>query len=207
MRRVKFSVAGALLLVCLVVFLSAVASPARQEPPQAVTSEIVLTFDPAQSKVHWTVDSSLHTVHGTFDLDHGTLRLNPETGKAAGEMVVHVSTGQSGTDSRDARMHKEILQTATYPDVVFRPTQLEGKVVPAGPSDGKLRGLFVIHGAEHDLTAEVHAELSGDRWKGTGKFEVPYVMWGIKDPSNFLLKVKHLVNVDLEMAGAVSGAK
>ena len=207
MRKVEFSVARVPLLVCLAVFLPAVASPAHQETPQAVTSEIVLTFDPAQSKIHWTVDSSLHTVHGTFDLDHGTLRLNPETGKAAGEIVVHVSTGQSGNDSRDARMHKEILQTGKYPDVVFRPTHLEGKVVPSGPSDGKLHGLFVIHGAEHDLTAEVHAELSGDRWKGTGKFEVPYVVWGIKDPSNFLLKVKHVFNVALEMAGAVRDAK
>src|SRR5262249_21769080 len=113
----------------------------------------------------------------------------------------------SGSDSRDARMHKEILQTGKYPDVVFRPTQLEGKVVPSGPSDGKLHGLFVIHGAEHDLTAEVHAELSCDRWKGKGKFEVHYVMCVVKDPSYFLLKVKHVVNVDLEMAGAVSGAK
>jgi polyisoprenoid-binding protein YceI len=207
MRKVRFSVVGALLSVSLAVFLPAVASSTHQETPQTVTSEIVLTFDPAQSKVHWTVDSSLHMVHGTFELDHGTLRLNPETGKAAGEIVVHVSTGQSGNDSRDARMHKEILQTAKYPDVVFRPIRLEGKVPPSGPADGKLYGLFVIHGAEHDLAAEVHAELTGDRWKGTGKFEVPYVMWGIKDPSNFFLKVKHVVNVDLEMAGAVSSAK
>jgi polyisoprenoid-binding protein YceI len=207
MRKVRFLQARAPLLLCLALSFSVVASPTHQETPQAVASEIVLTFDPAQSKIHWTVDSSLHTVHGTFDLDHGTLRLDPETGKAAGEIVVHVSTGQSGNDSRDARMHKEILQTSKYPEVVFRPTQLEGKLLTSGPSDGKLHGLFVIHGAEHDLAAEVHVELSGDRWKGTGKFEVPYVMWGIKDPSNFLLKVKHVVNVDLEMVGAVSGAK
>jgi polyisoprenoid-binding protein YceI len=207
MRKVEFSGVGASLLLCLALSFLVAASPTHQETPQAVTSEIVLTFDPAQSKIHWTVDSSLHTVHGTFDLDHGTLRLNTETGKAAGEIVVRVRTGQSGNDSRDARMHKEILQTGKYPDVVFRPTQLEGKVVPSGPSDGKLHGLFVFHGSEHALTAEVHAELSGDRWKGTGKFEVPYVVWGIKDPSNFLLKVKHVVNVDLEMAGAVRDAK
>ena len=207
MRKVEFSGARAILLVCLAVFFPAAASPAHQDTPQAPTSEIVLTFDPAQSKIHWTVDSTLHMVHGTFDLDHGTLRLNPETGKAGGEIVVHTNTGQSGNDSRDARMHKEILQTAKYPDVVFRPTELEGKLLLSGPSDGKLHGLFVIHGAEHDLTAQVHAELSGDRWKGTGKFEVPYVMWGIKDPSNFLLKVKHVVNVDLELAGAVGSTK
>jgi hypothetical protein len=27
-------------------------------------------------------------------------------------------------------------------------------------------------------------------------------MWGIKDPSNFLLKVKPVVNVELEMSGS-----
>ncbi len=47
----------------------------------------------------------------------------------------------------------------------------------------------------------------GDRWRGTGKFEVPYVKWGIKDPSNFLLKVKPVVNVELEMSGEVRASE
>jgi polyisoprenoid-binding protein YceI len=190
----------------LALFLPAVATPPRQQATQEATSEIVLTLDPAQTRVHWTVDSTLHTVHGTFALKGGTVHFDPETGKAGGEIVVSAVSGESGNSSRDARMHKEILETAKYLDVVFRPTQVEGKVGPSGASDVKLHGVFSIHGADHDLTALVHAELTGDRWKGTSKFEVPYVKWGIKDPSNFLLKVKPVVSVELEMSGQVKVA-
>ena len=102
---------------------------------------------------------------------------------------------------RDKRMHKEILETAKYPEVVFHPTQVEGNVASSGPSDVKLHGIISIHGSDHELTAMVHAELAGDHWTGTGKFEIPYVTWGIKDASNFFLKVKHVVNVELATSG------
>jgi polyisoprenoid-binding protein YceI len=198
---------GAVAVLGLALFLvAAVAQPSPQTTPAAV-SEVVLTLDPAQSKIHWTVDSTLHTVHGTFALKSGAIHFDPGTGKAGGEIVVYAPSGESGNGSRDAHMHKEILESAQYPEVVFRPTQVEGKVDQSGASEVKLTGVFSIHGADHDLTAEVHAELTGDRWKGIGKFEVPYVKWGIKDPSNFLLKVKPVVNVEVEMSGPVTQGK
>lgn len=196
---------GALLVLSLSL-LAAAPQTLPQAAPAAV-SEIVLTLDPAQSQVHWTVDSTLHTVHGTFTLKSGTVHFDPGTGKAGGEIVVFAPSGESGNGSRDKRMHKEILETAKYPEVVFRPTQVAGKVGASGASDVTLSGVFSIHGADHDLIAQVHAELAGDRWRGTSKFEVPYVKWGIKDPSNFLLKVKPVVNVELEMSGQVKAAQ
>ena len=84
---------------------------------------------------------------------------------------------------------------------------MEGKVSRPGSSDVKLKGILSIHGAEHEITAQVHAEFTADRWKGTSKFDVPYVQWGVKDPSNFLLKVKPVVNVELEMSGEVKPSK
>jgi len=194
---------GSLGIAGLALFLSAAAAPPRQNAAQASISEIVLIVDPAQSKAHFMVDSSLHTVHGTFALKSGTVHFDPETGKAGGEIVVYASSGDSGNDKRDARMHKEILETAKYPDAVFHPTQIEGKVAPTGPSEIKVHGVFSLHGSDHEITAQVHAELSGSRWKGTASFDVPYISWGIKDPSNFFLKVKKVVSVELEMAGDV----
>ena len=196
-----------LAVLALALFLSAATPLLQPQATSAPVSEIVLTLDPAQSTVHWTVDTTLHMVHGTFALKSGTVHFDPETGKAGGEIVVAATSGESGNNSRDARMHREILETPKYPDVIFRPTQVQGKVAPSGASDVKLDGVLSIHGADHKLTALVHAELTGDRWRGTGKFEVPYVKWGIKDPSNFLLKVKPVVNVELEMSGEFKAAR
>ena len=210
MTQVKARSLGAAILssIGLAVFLSAAATPPRvQSPAPASASVIALKLDPAQCKVHYTVDSSLHTVHGTFNLKSGSVRFDPNTGKAGGEIVVFATSGESGNDGRDKRMHKEILETAKYPEVIFHPTQVEGRVAASGPSDVKVHGMFSIHGTDHELTAIVHAELAGDHWTGTGRFEVPYVSWGIKDPSNFFLKVKHVVNVELEMSGAVKAGE
>jgi len=198
---------GILSIAGVAILLSAAAAPPRLQSPSAAASEIVLALDPVQSTVHWTVDSSLHTVHGTFNLQSGSVHFDPVTGKAGGEIVVVATSGESGNNSRDKRMHKEILETAKYPEVIFRPTQVEGKVAPSGASDVTLHGIFSIHGTDHEMAAQVHAELAGDHWTGTGKFEVPYVTWGIKDPSNFFLKVKHVVNVQLEMSGTTKVAQ
>ncbi len=181
--------------------------PARAQATPAPVAEIVLAIDPTQSQVHFTVDSTLHTVHGTFALKSGTVHFDPETGKAGGDIILIATSGESGNGSRDKRMHKEILETEKYPEVVFHPTHVEGKVSPHGASDVKLAGTMSIHGTDHAITAAVHADLKGDHWTGTATFDVPYIQWGIKDPSNFLLKVQPIVNVMLEMSGQIQPSK
>jgi len=202
----KWFCAGIVALVGLFTgFLSATERP-LQNAERTTSPEPVLRLDPAQSTVHWTVDSTLHTVHGTFVLIGGTVQFDPETGKASGEIIVSAQTGESGDRSRDARMHDEILESAKYPEVIFRPTQIEGQVARSGASDLKLHGIFSIRGSDHPLVALVHVEMSPDRWKGSCTFDVPYIAWGMKSPSNFLLKVKPLVNVEVETAGSIEEA-
>ncbi len=200
----KSLVIGAAAIAGLAVLLSASAAPPRmhiEHPATATPLELSLIVDPGQSKVHWTVDSTLHTVHGTFALKSGALHFNPETGKASGEIVVLATSGDSNNSSRDEKMHKLVLESAKYPDAAFRPTQVEGKVAASGNSDVQLHGIFLLHGSEHELSVPVHAELGSGKWRGTAKFEVPYIQWGLQDPSNWLLKVKPVVQVDLELAG------
>lgn len=203
----RAATAGLLACFAVALLLSATVTTAGLQSSGVPGSEVLLTVNPAQSTVRWSVDSSLHLVHGTFAVKSGDFHFDPETGRAGGQIVVSATSGESGNGSRDARMHKEILETPKYPDVVFRPTQIDGHVAPAGASDAKLHGVLSIHGADHDLMALVHAELTSDRWKGTARFEVPYVTWGIKDPSNFLLRVKRVVNVELELSGEVQTPK
>jgi len=193
-------------------FLPVMAAPPRQDaqtaaaPAPPAASRVSLTIDPVQSKVHWTVPSTLHTVHGTFTVTRGSMSFDPDSGKASGEIVVNAQSGESGNGSRDARMHKEILETARFPEAVFRPAQVEGKVLPSGACDVKVLGTFSVHGSDHEVTALVHAELTGNTWKGSGKFDVPYVRWGIKDPSSFLLRVNRVVSVEIEMSGSLEPA-
>jgi len=217
---IKSLIFAASAIAGITVLLSATAAPPRQAAQAtptstsaavastpAVTSPVSLTLDPAQSKVHYTVPTTLHTVHGTFDVTRGTMDFDPASGKAAGEIVVNAKSGESGNNSRDNRMHKEILETAKFPEAVFRPTQVEGIVAASGPCEIKVHGTFSVHGSDHNVVALVHAELAGQTWKGTGKFDVPYVQWGIKDPSNFLLKVNHVVSVEIEMGGSLQPAR
>ena len=184
----------------VVVFLSAIAAPPRPSIGTP-TVGVQLILDPDRSKVHYTVDSTLHTVHGTFNVKSGTISFDPATGKAGGEVVVYATSGDSGNTPRDERMHKEILETKKYPDATFRPTQIEGAVALAGPSDVKVHGIINLHGQDHEIVALVHSDMATDHWQGWAKFDVPYIQWGIKDPSNWLLKVKPVVNIALDMAG------
>jgi hypothetical protein len=80
-------------------------------------------------------------------------------------------------------------------------------VAASGPSDCKVHGIFSIHGIDHEIVVPVHAEFASDHWKETSQFEVPYASWGIKDPSNFLLKVKPTVIIELELSGEVKARK
>jgi polyisoprenoid-binding protein YceI len=188
-------------------FALTLAAPLRAQNAAATTvpvAETTLTLAPSQSKVHYILDTTLHTVHGTFNLKSGTLHFDPQTGKASGEIVVLASSGDSGNGSRDARMHKEILETGKFSEAIFHPTQIEGTVNPSGSSDVKLRGILTLHGADHEVTAQVHTTLTPDHFTATARFDIPYVSWGIKDPSNFLLKAKPVVNIDLELSGQLA---
>jgi len=201
--------ASALFVLGIAILLAA--SPAPPPPLQAQAApaaarEIVLTFEPAQTKVHYMVDSTLHTVHGTFALKSGALHFDPQTGKADGAIVVKATTGESGNSSRDARMHKEILETWKFAEATFRPAQIDGQVSLTGASDFKVKGIITVHGSEHELLVPVRSEFTGSQWKGTAKFDIPYTKWGIKDPSNFFLHVKPIVNIELEMSGTQSTA-
>lgn len=159
-------------------------------------AEIAANLDPAQTEIHWTLGGSLHTVHGKFNLKNGQIRFDDATGKARGEIVIDAKSGESGNGSRDKRMHKEVLETDKYPDAVFKADKVTGQF-QEGESRLQIHGVFRIHGEDHELTMPAVVTRKGDVATVTLHFNIPYVQWGMKDPSNFLLKVDKVVGMDI----------
>lgn len=166
--------------------------------------EVVLELDPAQTHIQFTLGATLHTVHGTFKLKHGTIRYNANDGKASGLVVVDVTSGESGNDGRDLKMHKDVLQSSQYTEATFAPTQIKGTVDLQAASQVEIQGVFNLHGSHHDLTLTFRVHKAGDQLTASTHFVIPYQQWGLKNPSTFFLRVNDKVDMDIQAAGHVA---
>jgi polyisoprenoid-binding protein YceI len=162
-------------------------------------ADTALEVPPSQTQVTFTLGDVLHTVRGTFALKRGSLNFDPASGNVGGDIVVDATSGQSGSPARDRRMHEKILESERYPEIRFRPDRIEGKVAPEGASDAVLHGVFNIHGADHEISVPVHVEAASGKYTTTTHFTVPYVQWGMKNPSTFILRVSDKVQIDVHL--------
>jgi len=169
----------------------------------ALGASYSLDLKPEATKVQWTLTDPLHTVNGTFKLKRGTIDFDPETNKASGQVVVDVASGNSGSEARDHRMHANVLESAKYPEATFTPASFEGKLAVPGTANIKVHGTFTIHGAAHEVTMDAQVTAAADKIQTKITFDLPYVAWGMKDPSNFLLKVGKTVQMSIETSGAI----
>jgi polyisoprenoid-binding protein YceI len=163
----------------------------------ALAAQHSLQLTPDNTKIEWTLSDPLHTVHGSFKLKRGYITFDTDSGKAAGEIVVDIKSGESGSTGRDSRMHAHVLESSKYPEAIFTPDRIDGKFAIQGASSLKLRGTLEIHGAAHEITMNVEVAASGSHMNTSINFAIPYVAWGMKDPSNFLLRVGKSVQVTI----------
>lgn len=157
-----------------------------------------LDLDPAKTAIYFTLHDPLHTVHGTFQLKRGAIQFDPDSGKASGEIVVDAVSGESGSGARDRRMHKDVLQSVRFPEASFVPDRVDGKLPAQGDAQMDVHGILNLHGAAHELTLHFQVQCAGSEYLASTHFTIPYVEWGLKDPSNFLLKVEKAVEIDIQ---------
>ncbi len=170
----------------------------------ALATEYRLELKPQTTKIEWTLSDPIHTVHGTFQLKHGAIDFDTASGVASGEIVVDVASGESGGGTRDKRMHANVLESSKYPEAIFVPSRIEGLVAVPGTSDIKVHGVLTMHGAPHDMIMNARVEVTAEQAHATMSFDVPYVQWGMKDPSNFLIKVSKTVQVSIDASGVLA---
>ncbi len=168
-------------------------------PVAAVADPVSYQLDPNTAKINYTVGGNVHTVHGSFRLKKGAFQFDPGSGKLQGDIVVDPSTGDSGSGARDGRMKKSILEVEKYPEIKFTPDRVEGAVAPQGTSKVQVHGSFWIHGAAHEITVPAEVENLAGQMTVSLKFEIPYVSWGMKNPSTLFLRVEDKVTIEMRL--------
>lgn len=188
----------AVALLCAVL-LGAGAAAADAEP-------WVLTLDPDATEIRFRVGATLHTVRGRFELIEGAIRFDPETGDASGRIRVDATSGDTGIDRRDRNMRRDVLASQAHPEMVLDLTGIEVQKRSSDALAGVARGRLQLRGEAHELGLEFAGRRRDGRAVVEASFRVPYVAWGLPDPSTFLLRVEPVVHVEVTAEAALRPA-
>lgn len=209
LRKPAFAAPAAPLAAALAALALAVLAP---QP--ATAAETVLRLDPAATDVSFEVPATGHDVHGLLRLASGEVRFDPATGEAAGTITVDAKSAATGNGSRDKTLHQKVLESELFPSFVFTAERVEGTVPAAGKGAIQLHGTMRIHGQDHRMVLPAELEVRGGEVTAATTFDVPYVEWGMHNPSLLMLRVADSVAVTVhaegslavEAAGAPAGA-
>jgi polyisoprenoid-binding protein YceI len=172
--------------------------------PAALAQHETLSVNPDASQVAFTLGGSGHHVQGAFHVQKGSIDFDPSAQKISGSVVVAAGSGNSGEPGRDKKMSSDVLDTDHFAEVTFAPSSYQGTLATPGDSTIQVSGSFTLHGTPHDLTLPMQIHIDGTNLTAKGHFTVPYVKWGLKDPSIFILKVAKEVDIDLTLSGQVA---
>ncbi len=165
------------------------------------------TANPTTSQVAFALGDGGHHVNGVFHVQSGSVSFDPSAQSISGLIVVAAGSGDSGDPSRDKKMNSEVLNSDQYTEIAFAPKSYQGTLAPTGDSSIQVSGVFTLHGAPHNIMVPTQVHIQGTDLTAKGHFVVPYVNWGLKDPSVFILKVAKQVDIDLELKGQVAPVK
>jgi polyisoprenoid-binding protein YceI len=164
------------------------------------------TFDvsPGASEVTMTLKTTHEIVNGTFHVQSGSIEFDHSTPKMSGLITVIVGSGKTGNDSRDKKMNKDILKVEQYANISFEPKTYAGNIAPSGDSTIQATGIFTLLGTPHEITVPTLVHLDGSSATVRAHFVVPYVRWGLKNPSFLIWKADNDVAIDLNLVGTIS---
>jgi polyisoprenoid-binding protein YceI len=172
--------------------------------PNAFAQHRIFTVDTEASSVAFSLGDVLHSVHGTFHVKSGTIDFDAGATHIWGAVAVAAGSGKSGNDTRDRKMSTDILDAAHFADVSFTPASYQGTIAATGDSTIQVTGTFTLHGIPHELTVPMQVHIEGTSCTAKTRFPVPYVKWGLKDPSTFVLRVGKEVEIELTLIGRLS---
>jgi polyisoprenoid-binding protein YceI len=172
--------------------------------PAALAQHQTFAVNPDASEIKMTLNTTHEVVNGTFHVRSGSIEFDRSAAKISGSVVVLAGSGKTGNDSRDNKMNKDILKVGQYATVSFEPKTYAGVIAPSGDSNLQVTGIFTLLGTPHEITIPILVHLEGTAATAKAHFVVPYVQWGLKNPSFLIWKADNDVAIDLSLAGRLS---
>ncbi len=172
--------------------------------PAALAQHQTFTVNPDAGEVKMTLNTTHEVVNGTFHIQSGSIEFDRSAAKMSGSVVVLSGSGKTGNDSRDKKMNKDILKVERYATVSFEPKTYTGAIAPSGESTIQATGIFTLLGTPHEINIPMLVHLEGTTATAKAHFVVPYIQWGLKDPSFMFWKVDKDVAIDLFLTGRLS---
>jgi polyisoprenoid-binding protein YceI len=172
--------------------------------PAALAQNQTFAVNSDASEVKITLNTTHEVVNGTFHIQSGSIEFDRGAPKMSGSVVVLAGSGKTGNDSRDKKMNKDILKVNEYASVSFAPKTYTGTIAPSGDSTIQVSGVFTLLGNPHDLTIPMQIHIDGSKATAQAHFVVPYVQWGLKNPSFLIWKAENDVAIDLDLVGQIS---
>jgi polyisoprenoid-binding protein YceI len=172
--------------------------------PAVLAQHRTFAVTPDASEVKMKLNTTHEVVNGTFHIQSGSIEFDHGNPKMSGSVVVLAGSGKTGNDSRDKKMNKDILKVDQYTTVSFAPKTYTGTIAPSGDSSIQVTGVFTLLGTAHDLTIPMQIHMDGSKATAKAHFIVPYVQWGLKNPSFLFWKAENDVAIDFNLVGQVS---
>jgi polyisoprenoid-binding protein YceI len=172
--------------------------------PAAPAQHRTFAVNPDASEVKMTLKTTHEVVNGAFHIQSGSIEFDPSAPKMSGSVIVLAGSCKTGNDSRDKKMNKDILAVEQHATVSFEPKSYTGVIAPSGDSTIQVTGIFTLLGTPHDITIPLLVHLQGTAATAKAHFVVPYVQWGLKNPSFMIWKADDDVAIDLSLTGRLS---
>jgi polyisoprenoid-binding protein YceI len=172
--------------------------------PAALAQSQTFVVNPDSSEVKVTLKTTHELVNGTFHVQSGSIEFDRGTPKMSGAVVILAGSGKTGNGSRDKKMNKDILEVEKHATVSFELKSYAGVIAPSGDSTIQVTGIFTLLGTPHEITVPVVVHLDGSSATAKAHFVVPYVQWGLKNPSFLIWKADNDVAIDLSLVSTIS---
>jgi polyisoprenoid-binding protein YceI len=118
-----------------------------------------------------------------------------------------VETSDVFTEQQKQIINKElreiVLEPEKYPEIVFRSTEVTGKLNANRQYDLKIRGDLRLHGVTRRIEIPAKVTLTGNEMRAVGEFSIDRSDFNVKATSAFhgMVRVRNKVKLTFDIVG------